>query len=467
MKGMTSVVMVIALGLGGIGCAWADDSAEVEALKAQLADFQKETAQQMAAMQSKIDQLGAAAKAPAIAIGGNAPASSPLSAHVGGADVTLYGFVDVSGDSTNDGRDHLNQFSSNQSYLGVRGGKDLGSSGLRAIFQIETLAAITSTPTETSSLGSRNSYLGLKGDWGKLMIGKYDTPYKRSTAMMDPFSGSVGDYNSVMGNTAGESRPEFDFRMPHSIFYDSPVWNGFSLYALVSPGQKLNNLPAASNYAFPQGEKVCSGSTPGASGDLPNGNVCNDGSFKTATSIALNYQEGPWFSVISYERHNSVDRTSDHFGIVADESAAKIGLSYHFDGNQLSGIYEKFFRGGTIAPIYNERTRDGYYISDVQDLGHQTDFMLAWAHAGQTPGSPHFGDMDDRVNMTSLGLKYHYDAQTAVYLVAALLTEGAGAHYALGAGGHGIPIASPRSNTGGNFPGQRLDAISVGLQYAF
>jgi len=467
MKVMTGVVTAVALGLGTSASAWADDSAAVEALKAQLAAFQKETAIQMAAMQNKIDQMSSAASVSSKETSSTPPEQSPLSTRIAGADVTLYGFVDVSGDSTNDGRDHLNQFSSNQSYLGVRGGKELGSGGLKAIFQIETLVDVSASPSDSSSLGSRNSFVGLQGDWGKLMIGKYDTPYKRATAMMDPFSGSVGDYNSVMGNTAGESRPEFDFRMPHSIFYDSPVWNGFSVYALVSPGQKLNNLPDASNYAFPQGEKICSGSTPGSSGSTPNGNVCNDGAFKTAASIALNYQAGPWFSVISYERHNSVDRTSDHFGIVADESAAKVGLSYHFDGNQLSGIYEKFFRGGTIAPIFNERTRDGYYVSDVQDLGHRTDFMFAWAHAGQTSGSPHFGDMDDRVNMTSLGLKYHYDAQTALYVVAALLTEGAGAHYSLGAGGHGIPVASPRSDTGGNFPGQRLDAISVGLQYAF
>lgn len=467
MKVVTGVVTAVALGLGTSGSVWADDSTAVEALKAQLAAFQKQTAEQMAAMQNKIDQMSSAASASSKGPSSTPPEQSPLSTRIAGADVTLYGFVDVSGDSTNDGRDHLNQFSSNQSYLGVRGGKELGSGGLKAIFQIETLVDVSGTPTDSSSLGSRNSFIGLQGDWGKLMIGKYDTPYKRATAMMDPLSGSVGDYNSVMGNTAGESRPEFDFRMPHSIFYDSPVWHGFSVYALVSPGQKLNNLPDASNYAFPQGESVCSGSTPGSSGSTPNGNVCNDGAFKTATSIALNYQAGPWFSVVSYERHNSVDRTSDHFGIVADESAAKVGLSYHFDGNQLSGIYEKFFRGGTIAPNFNERTRDGYYVSDVQDLGHQTDFMFAWAHAGQTPGSPHFGDMDDRVNMTSLGLKYHYDAQTALYVVAALLTEGAGAHYSLGAGGHGIPVASPRSDTGGNFPGQRLDAISVGLQYAF
>jgi hypothetical protein len=69
--------------------------------------------------------------------------------------------------------------------------------------------------------------------------------------------------------------------------------------------------------------------------------------------------------------------------------------------------------------------------------------------------------------MYSIGTKYHYDKQVSVYAVAALLKQGAGAHYALGAGGHGTPIASPRDDAGSTIPGQTLKAVSVGLQYAF
>jgi len=126
MKVMTGVVTAVALGLGTSASAWADDSAAVEALKAQLAAFQKETAIQMAAMQNKIDQMSSAASVSSKETSSTPPEQSPLSTRIAGADVTLYGFVDVSGDSTNDGRDHLNQFSSNQSYLGVRGGKSSG-----------------------------------------------------------------------------------------------------------------------------------------------------------------------------------------------------------------------------------------------------------------------------------------------------------------------------------------------------
>ena len=58
-----------------------------------------------------------------------------------------------------------------------------------------------------------------------------------------------------MGNTGGDLRAEFDGRIPHAIFYDSPKWDGFSVNALYSPGQKYANLANSDKYAFAQGEK--------------------------------------------------------------------------------------------------------------------------------------------------------------------------------------------------------------------
>lgn len=422
---------------------------------------------QMAAMQSKLDTM-ATAPAPAKTSAQASASGSPLTTTIGGAAVTLYGFADLSADVGNDSvHKNFTQVSSNLSYLGVRASKPLGSTGLSAIAQIETLANISGTPTETGALASRNSFVGLAGDFGKVMLGKTDTPYKRATLSMDPFASSVADYNSIMGNTGGDLRAEFDARIPHSIFYDSPKFGGFTVNALFSPGQKFNDLAGANNYAYAQGEKVCAGATPGSSGSTPDGNSCSDGAFKNAYSVSLNYESGPLLGTMAYERHQAVNRTGDTGGVISDESAAKIGATYRFSGNRLSAIFEKFYRDGGIAPAVNERARNGYYLSDVQEIGHGFDLMGAWAHASQTPGGPDFGTVDDKANMYALGLKYHYDKHAALYLVGALLKQGAGAHYALGAGGHGTPIASPRDDSGATIPGQDIKAISVGMQYAF
>lgn len=459
---MTPIALICAALCGYSASSSAATADDVTALKQQMAAMQ----QQMAALQGKLDAVSTAQP---VAQPSPSASSTPMTAHIGGTSVTLYGFADLSADATSNGKQRLNQVSSNLSYLGVRGGKDLGNSGLKAIFQIETLVNVSGTPTETGALGSRNSFLGLEGQFGKIMLGKTDTPYKRATAAMDPFASSVGDYNTIMGNTGGDLRAEFDSRIPHAIFYDSPKWSGLTVNALYAPGQKYNNLTDSDKYAFAQGEKVCAGATPGSSGSLPDPGspICNDGAFRNAYSLAVNYDNGPFLVTLSYERHQAVDRTSDNGGVTSDESAAKLGVGYRFGGNRLSAIYEKFNRSGGVAPGLNERARSGYYVSDVQELGNGIDLMGAWAHAGSTPGGPDFGTADDKANMYAIGLKYHFDKQAAFYMTGAMLKQGAGAHYALGAGGHGAAIASPRNDAGDNIPGQEIRTLSAGLQYAF
>ena len=482
---------------GATGATFAADTAEVNVLKQQMEEMRR----QLTAMQQKLDGLvatpsaappsaqsrtqpatapGAVAQAPSAAPpapnspnspNSPIPGAADLSTTIGGATMTLYGFVDVSADAAKDGVHSYTQISSNLSYLGVRAIRPLGTSGLKAVAQIETLANVSGTPTEASGLSSRNSFIGLEGGWGRLALGKYDTPYKRATAAMDPFASSVADYNSIMGNTGGDLRAEFDARLPHSVFYDSPSLGGFSVNALYSPGQKFADLQGSDKYAFAQGEFLCSGSSPRGSGSLPDptsagGAVCDDGAFTNAWSIAANYEAGSLFATIAYERHAATNRTSDTGGVISDESAAKVGASYQFGSNRLSGIYEKFYRAGGVDPTLNERARTGYYLSDVQQFG-PLDVMLAWAHANQTPGGPDFGTIDDKANMYALGTKYHYDKWVSLYAVGTLLKNGPGAHYALGAGGHGVPIASPRDDSGSTIPGKTLQAISVGMQFGF
>ncbi len=208
-------------------------------------------------------------------------------------------------------------------------------------------------------------------------------------------------------------------------------------------------------------------------GATPNTNargqvLCNDGAFKDAYSAALNYENGPVFVTAAWELHKSVDRTSDKGGVVADEAAAKIGATYHFSfGNQLSGIYERLYRYH-VNPATNERQRNGFYVSDVQELIPGLNLMAAWAHAGQTPGSPKFPGLGDTATMYAAGLRYYLDDRTDFYLISAFLTQGSGAHYGLGTGeGHGTPVLSPRTATGGPLPGKSINATSIGMQYAF
>src|SRR6266853_216777 len=273
--------------------------------------------------------------------------------------VQFYGHLDLSADSATKGIEQGGagqnpapvgkvgwqaDVSSNLSYFGFRGDHDIGG-GYKMVFQAETQIDVAATPGPSpvnqasqgnvdnkvlGALGSRNSFLGIAGNFGAFKLGKTDAPYKLSTARMDPFSATVGDYNSIMGNTGGDNRAEFDTRLSHAAWYESPKMGGFSFNALFAPGQ--NRASDNSNNA--SGEPDCTGGGVGrnqvtANAVPANVNIgsCNDGSFGDAYSAAGVYEAGPLYAIAAYEMHKKANRSSDdavNVG-VGDEAAMKVG----------------------------------------------------------------------------------------------------------------------------------------------
>src|SRR5450759_3084919 len=187
-------------------------------------------------------------------IGGMPVKAGPLGPLIDNTTVTLYGSIDVSGDVFNpsvyDQGTKLG-IASNISSFGVRVRHNLapyGWDGMAVVAQIESQVDIAAAPNERAAFGTRDSFLGMESPWGSIKAGKTDTPYKTATASMDPFSRTLGDYNSIMGNTGGDNRAEFDWRMNHAIWYESPIFNGFQFSALFSPGQ--NYAKDNSDFAF-------------------------------------------------------------------------------------------------------------------------------------------------------------------------------------------------------------------------
>jgi predicted porin len=488
------------------------------------AQSNQELKQQIELLQKQIDMLRqrldaappAAAAAPA---GAPAAGGEFLTRKTGkgvtflthGGEVSVYGNLDLSLDDTTKGiggmvapdgstpvgnSGWMPAISSNSSYVGLRGFQSIGALPARFVWQLETQIDVSATSgySQTNSnqsssvkgaLTSRNSFIGLaNSSWGAVKIGKTDTPYKTSTNALNPFSGMLGDYAVIMGNSGGDNRVEFGSRLDHSIWYESPAWNGLAFNALFSPGQNRSN--DSSNLA--SGEGDCTGGNIPGSGGGPV--ACNDGAFSNAYSFSLNWRRGPLYLTGAYELHKKVNRTGDlpawDAGDVADENAMKVGAQYRFGGTTVGGIFERLRRDVPDRLAFqNERSRNGFWFTLSQNLGFGNSVHFGWAHAGKTPGDPGThntaggANPDNEANMFTLAWKHQVDPNLSYYVDYATTINHRDAHFDLGAGGRSVTTdchdASNPDTSGfdpnGNAPkcwaGGHLQGVSVGMRYQF
>lgn len=135
----------------------------------------------------------------------------------------IYGRIHMSVDyydnaSDADAKDMIS-VNSNGSRIGFRGGDELAH-GLKAEWQIESGI----NPQTTGSLwASRNSFVGVVSDFGRVRIGKHDTPFKVISRTVDFFDDQVGDLRNLIPKDGGAG---FDRRPDNVIVYMSPVMNG-------------------------------------------------------------------------------------------------------------------------------------------------------------------------------------------------------------------------------------------------
>ena len=126
---------------------------------------------------------------------------------------------------------------------------------------------------------------------------------------MNPFSGMLGDYTVIMGNTGGDNRVEFMTRLDHSFWYESPKYgNAFSFDVLFSPGQNRTY----DNVVQSSGSPDCNGGNQPGSGNLLLN--CDDGGFDDAFSADLKFETGPLYVTAAFEYHRNVKRNSDGIG---------------------------------------------------------------------------------------------------------------------------------------------------------
>ena len=465
-----------------------------------------------------------------------------------GGEITAYGQFDVSLDATtkNAGSLELNgssppvgnfgwmpAISTNISYLGVRGFQRIGDQPFNFVYQFEAGIDISAAPGDKQSnsnlsnqvngaLFSRNSFIGLASPmWGAIKVGKSDGPYKNSTAALNPFSGMIGDYAVIMGNSGGDNRVEFGTRINHAIWYESPKFGGgFQFNVMFAPGQ--NRADNSDNLA--SGESDCAGGNDPTSG----GNAlvtCSDGAFSNAVSTNLSFTNGPFYITAAYEWHQNVNRSSDILALygvapttfgpqncatltaatppltplgvqlcnedVANEDAAKIAAMYKFStGTTIGVIGERLHRYVSAdLDFQNERTRYGTWLVVSQELTPMDSLHFGWAHAFRSPGNPGqhndgtlttadgavYGPTQNQADMLTAAYKHMYSPNLIWYTTVAATFNGPDAHYDLGAGGRSVTTdCHDAFNASGGimsgphcYTGTTLVGVSTGLQWKF
>ncbi len=315
--------------------------------------------------------------------------------------LVVYGKVHVSATSYDDGAESDVEISSNSSRLGFKGDYELDG-GMTAIWKFESGLDVTEG---NGSFSARNRYLGLKGGFGTVKIGRHDTPMKSVASKMVYFGDTVGDRRSVMGQGSDGSN-DFNERATSMIMYTTPKMGGFSGTLLYTPDNEDN-----------------------ANNDRDNELV----------SVGANFATGGLKLMAAYEDQSFDDGTS--------QDGFRLGGSYGFDVFEVKAIYE------SLDGDFAANNRDAYGLGGSMKFG-ANKVMLQWMSADDSDVG------NDAVDFWALGLSHKLGKATEIYGMYATLDNDDAATYSLGRSGFGARIRPAAA-------GEEVSGFSVGLVHKF
>ncbi len=315
----------------------------------------------------------------------------------------------------------------NVSRFGIKGTEDLGG-GLAAIWQVEIALNAnnsdkqTFTSTTTSGATSklqvgpfgqttlRNTFVGLKSDTlGTVILGRYDTPYKLETGVLDIFSDTAGDYNTIIGTT-GDGKTIYDNRASQTIAYVSPNWTGFSF---------------AAAYVSPK--------------NVETGGANN----KEAYSAMGQYANGPFFASLAYETFTGGSGAGSTG--VLDTEAFKAGFGFKMDAFKLGLIYEDISDDASNSAV----SRDAYYVNGMFSIG-AVDLKAAYGISNDGESA-----VDTEFDNYVLGVDYNLSKRAKLFGLYSAVQNSAGSKASLSTTGYAASL------------GNDVEVFSVGMVHTF
>lgn len=317
------------------------------------------------------------------------------------SNVDIYGVVNMSVDRIDSGRsgiDKSTNVNSNASRLGFKGSEDLGG-GLAAIWQVETSFNGDGQTSTNTQFASRNTFIGLKGAFGTVLLGQYDTPMKSLGRMVDNFGDGAADSRNILGTSYSSGKNLWDARPKNTIAYATPTFSGLSAnlaYMTDTGGATTTTAPCTT------------------------GLDCNK---NDAWSLAANYNNGPLLLGAGYEKHNTiVSSTSD----ISSHIWRVVG-GYSFGNAKLGALYEK--AKGDLA-LNNDKLADrkAWGIFGNYAIGAIT-LKANYLKADETANVA-----NSSAKQYTLGADYALSKRSIAYVYYAKVKNDNSAGYGLGAG---------------------------------
>ena len=157
----------------------------------------------------------------------------------------FYGKVNVSIQNTQEeGKGSISELVSNASRLGVKGKIELNH-GLEGIYKLEYETQVDDGDKDGQTFTQRNIYAGIKGGFGQIIAGKFDTPFKKAQNKIDLFNDLEGDIKSAIS--------AHDNRTANTVQYSTPKMSGLvATVAHIASEKETVNDGTSSSLTFTQ-----------------------------------------------------------------------------------------------------------------------------------------------------------------------------------------------------------------------
>ena len=277
------------------------------------------------------------------------------------ANVTIYGTLQtelfsIGGDGagTNADSQRRNRIGSPGSFfIGFRGAEAIGG-GMSVVWQVEQNVGNGDGTGTANTWGSRNTFAGLAGGFGQVMLGNNDSPMKNvlgiNNSMNMGLTGPQG-MEPVMTNNGDASR--FSNRITNSLTYHSPMISGFQIQAQY----QANEARSATSGVTPQLDPYEYG-------------------------IALQWRGGPFRAGLAYTKHNDF-RTIGAGATArgAGDDAILVSGSWTSGPLLVQGAYSRL----DYEAVGGSTKRDNFLIGAQYSMGMHR-FRAQYQSAGDSKG---------------------------------------------------------------------------------